>query len=123
VQGFGNVGGVAGKLFAETGARVVAVQDHGGTIYREAGLDVPAAQARGGQRQRGRLLRSEVIANDAFWDVECDILIPAALEQQITEANAGRIKAPHDHRRRERPDHAGRPTTSCTTATCWCCPT
>ncbi|MGH8805188.1 MAG: Glu/Leu/Phe/Val family dehydrogenase, partial [Polaromonas sp.] len=41
VQGFGNVGGIAGKLFAETGARVVAVQDHGGTIYREAGLDVP----------------------------------------------------------------------------------
>ena len=42
VQGFGNVGGVAGKLFAEAGARVVAVQDHGGTIYREAGLDVPS---------------------------------------------------------------------------------
>ncbi|MBW8721664.1 MAG: Glu/Leu/Phe/Val dehydrogenase, partial [Polaromonas sp.] len=36
---------------------------------------------------------AEVIANDKFWDVECDILIPAALEQQITEANAGRIKA------------------------------
>jgi glutamate dehydrogenase (NAD(P)+) len=41
VQGFGNVGGVAAKLFAEAGARVVAVQDHGGTIYREAGLNVP----------------------------------------------------------------------------------
>jgi glutamate dehydrogenase (NAD(P)+) len=36
---------------------------------------------------------AEVMANDAFWDVDCDILIPAALEQQITEANAGRIKA------------------------------
>jgi glutamate dehydrogenase (NAD(P)+) len=42
VQGFGNVGGIAAKLFAEAGARIVAVQDHGGTVYREAGLDVPA---------------------------------------------------------------------------------
>ena len=47
VQGFGNVGGIAGKLFAHAGARVVAVQDHGGTIYKESGLDVPlAARAR-----------------------------------------------------------------------------
>jgi glutamate dehydrogenase (NAD(P)+) len=94
VQGFGNVGGVAGKLFAETGARVVAVQDHGGTIYREAGLDVPAllrhVEANGSV---AGFTEAEVIANDAFWDVECDILIPAALEQQITAANAGRIKA------------------------------
>ena len=94
VQGFGNVGGVAGKLFAEAGARVVAVQDHGGTIYREAGLDVPAllkhVEATGSV---GGFAQAEVIANDKFWDVECDILIPAALEQQITEANAGRIKA------------------------------
>jgi len=94
VQGFGNVGGVAGKLFAETGARVVAVQDHGGTIYREAGLDVPAllrhVEANGSV---AGFQEAEVIANDKFWDVECDILIPAALEQQITEANAGRIKA------------------------------
>jgi glutamate dehydrogenase (NAD(P)+) len=94
VQGFGNVGGVAGKLFAETGARVVAVQDHGGTIYREAGLDVPAllkhVEANGSV---AGFAEAEVIANDAFWDVECDILIPAALEQQITAANAGRIKA------------------------------
>jgi len=42
VQGFGNVGGIAAKLFAEAGARIVAVQDHGGTVLREAGLDVPA---------------------------------------------------------------------------------
>jgi hypothetical protein len=41
----------------------------------------------------GGFEQAEVIANDKFWDVECDILIPAALEQQITEANAGRIKA------------------------------
>jgi len=94
VQGFGNVGGVAGKLFAEAGAKVVAVQDHGGTIYREAGLDVPALLAH--VAQTGSVAgfeQAEVIADDAFWDVPCDILVPAALEQQITEANAGRIQA------------------------------
>ncbi len=94
VQGFGNVGGVAGKLFAEAGARIVAVQDHGGTIYREAGLDVPSLLKH--VEENGSVsgfAHAEVIANDSFWDIECDILIPAALEQQITTANAGRIKA------------------------------
>ena len=94
VQGFGNVGGVAGKLFAEAGARIVAVQDHSGTIYNEAGLNVPALLQHvldtGGV---GGFAKAEVLANDSFWDVDCDILIPAALEQQITAANAGRIKA------------------------------
>lgn len=94
VQGFGNVGGVAGKLFAEAGARVVAVQDHGGTIYREAGLDVPALLLHvAGNGSVGGFPGAEVIGPDSFWDVDCDILIPAALEQQITSANAGRIKA------------------------------
>ena len=94
VQGFGNVGGVAGKLFAEAGARIVAVQDHSGTIYKEAGLNVPALLQHvldtGGV---GGYAGAEVLANDSFWDADCDILIPAALEQQITTANAGRIKA------------------------------
>ncbi len=94
VQGFGNVGGIAGKLFAEAGARIVAVQDHGGTIYREAGIDVPALMtyvSRNGSVKG--FVGAEVVSDDSFWDVECDILIPAALEGQITAANAGRIKA------------------------------
>ncbi|OGP02826.1 MAG: glutamate dehydrogenase [Curvibacter sp. RIFCSPHIGHO2_12_FULL_63_18] len=94
VQGFGNVGGIAGKLFAQAGARVVAVQDHGGTIYKESGLDVPALLAHvAAHGSVAGFTPAESIANDAFWDVDCDILIPAALEQQITKANAGRIKA------------------------------
>jgi glutamate dehydrogenase (NAD(P)+) len=94
VQGFGNVGGVAARLFAQAGARVVAVQDHGGTIYREAGLDVPALLAHvAAVGTVAGFAQSEVLPNDQFWDVDCDILIPAALEQQITELNAGRIKA------------------------------
>ena len=94
VQGFGNVGGVAGKLFAEAGSRIVAVQDHAGTIYCESGFDVPALLKH--VENTGSVAGfkgAEVIANDNFWDVDCDILIPAALEQQITAANAPRIKA------------------------------
>jgi len=94
VQGFGNVGGIAAKLFAEAGARIVAVQDHGGTVYREAGLDVPALL--GHVRINGSVAgyaSSETLADDAFWRVPCDILIPAALESQITAANAGQITA------------------------------
>jgi glutamate dehydrogenase (NAD(P)+) len=94
VQGFGNVGGVAARLFAQAGARVVAVQDHGGTIFREAGLDVPSLLAHvAAAGTVAGFTQAEVLPNDQFWDVDCDILIPAALEQQITEVNAGRIKA------------------------------
>ena len=94
VQGFGNVGGIAARLFAEAGARIVAVQDHGGTICREAGLDVPALLEH--VRLTGSVAGfagAETMADDAFWSVPCDILIPAALESQITAANAGRITA------------------------------
>lgn len=94
VQGFGNVGGIAAKLFAEAGARVVAVQDHAGCVYRETGLDVPALLAH--VKRTGSVAgyeAAEALERDRFWDVPCDILIPAALEQQITAANAHRITA------------------------------
>jgi glutamate dehydrogenase (NAD(P)+) len=94
VQGFGNVGGIAAKLFAQAGSRIVAVQDHGGTIYQAAGLDVPALLEH--VAQQGTVAgfeTAEKVSNDAFWDVDCDILIPAALEQQLNAGNAGRIKA------------------------------
>ena len=94
VQGFGNVGGVAGKLFAEAGARVVAVQDHGGTVYSEAGLNVPALLDHVGRHGSvAGFEGGQVIPNEDFWGVPCDILIPAALEGQINEKNAGRIQA------------------------------
>ncbi len=94
IQGFGNVGGVSAQLFADAGARVVAVQDHAGTIYQARGLDVAALQAYA--RETGSVAGfpgAEVMSKDAFWDVPCDIMIPAALEQQITADNAGRIQA------------------------------
>ena len=94
VQGFGNVGGVAGRLFTEAGATVVAVQDHGGTIYKAGGLNVPALLKHVAEvGSVAGFTGAEVIANELFWEVDCDILIPAALESQITAANAGKIKA------------------------------
>ena len=95
VQGFGNVGGVAARLFAEAGAKIVAVQDHSGSIVCETGLDVAKLQAH--VAHNGGVAGfpgAEQIKDKArFWEVECDILIPAALEQQITEANADKIRA------------------------------
>jgi glutamate dehydrogenase (NAD(P)+) len=95
VQGFGNVGGVAARLFADAGAKVVAVQDHGGTIVRESGIDIHALQAH--VTAHGSVAGfggAEAIRDwDLFWEVDCDILVPAALERQITEANAHKIRA------------------------------
>ncbi len=94
VQGFGNVGGVAGRLFAETGAKIVAVQDHGGTVFRETGLNVAGLLAHvAAVGSVAGYNDAEVLETDSFWDVPCDVLIPAALEQQITVHNAHRIKA------------------------------
>ncbi|MFO0106760.1 MAG: Glu/Leu/Phe/Val family dehydrogenase, partial [Burkholderiales bacterium] len=94
VQGFGNVGGIAAKLFAQAGATVVAVQDHGGTLYRASGLDVPALLKHVSEHGSVKgFAMAETLPDAQFWGVDCDILIPAALEQQITASNAGQIKA------------------------------
>ena len=94
VQGLGNVGGVAARLFAQAGSRVVAVQDHAGTVYAEAGLDIPALLAHvASQGSVVGFAPAETLANERFWQVPCDILVPAALEQQITENNAPLIQA------------------------------
>lgn len=94
LQGFGNVGGTAAKLFAQAGARLVAVQDHSASIGNGAGLDVAAllahVQAHGGVRG---FAGADSMSADEFWGVDCEILIPAALEGQITRANAARIRA------------------------------
>ncbi len=95
VQGFGNVGGIAARLFAEAGSKVVAVQDHGGTIFHSNGLDVPKLldHVAANGSVAGFPGAEAVLPNEDFWKVQCDILIPAALEQQITEANANHITA------------------------------
>jgi glutamate dehydrogenase (NAD(P)+) len=95
VQGFGNVGGIAARLFAEAGAKIVAVQDHVTTVVHDGGLDVAALQAHVAQHGSvaGFGNADTVSDRSRFWEVDCDILIPAALEQQITETNAGKIRA------------------------------
>jgi glutamate dehydrogenase (NAD(P)+) len=103
VQGFGNVGSAAAELFGQAGAIVVAVQDHSGTIANPKGLDLAdllpvvqrgdgvAAFVDGVNQTQG--VAAERIDDEAFWDVDCDILIPAALEGQITVARANRLRA------------------------------
>jgi glutamate dehydrogenase (NAD(P)+) len=94
VQGFGNVGGIGAKLFAQAGATVVAVQDHGGTVYKASGLDVPTLLRHVSEHGSvNGFENAEILPDAQFWGVDCDILIPAALEQQITAENAHHIKA------------------------------
>ena len=94
VQGFGNVGGIAAKLLAQAGATVVAVQDHGGTVYNASGLDVPNLLKHVGEHGSVQgFAAAETLPDAQFWAVDCDILIPAALEQQITAENAHQIRA------------------------------
>jgi glutamate dehydrogenase (NAD(P)+) len=95
VQGFGNVGGVAAQIFAEAGAKVIAVQDHETTVVNQGGLDVARLQAHVAEAGsvKGFPGAEAFIERDKFWSLDCDILIPAALEQQITAANANQIRA------------------------------
>jgi glutamate dehydrogenase (NAD(P)+) len=94
VQGFGNVGSAAAELFAGAGAKIVAVQDHTGTIANPGGLDMaelmPQVRREGGV---GGFAGCERIADEDFWGIDCDILIPAALEGQIDVLRANRIRA------------------------------
>ena len=94
VQGFGNVGSAAAELFVQAGSRLVAVQDHTGTVVNERGFDMADlmahVKATGGV---GGFQGGEAADAESFWDVKADILIPAALEGQITAERARRITA------------------------------
>ncbi|MBT9523045.1 MAG: Glu/Leu/Phe/Val dehydrogenase [Dechloromonas sp.] len=94
VQGFGNVGEASARMFAQAGARVVAVQDVSGTVYNGAGLDVLALKRYLADNKT--LLGApdcETITNDDFWSLPCEFLVPAALESQINRFNAEHIAA------------------------------
>jgi glutamate dehydrogenase (NAD(P)+) len=94
VQGFGNVGSSAAELFHGAGAKIVAAQDHTGSIANPRGFDMallmPHVRETGGV---AGFTGADVLDGEAFWDVPCEILIPAALEGQITGARAQRTKA------------------------------
>jgi glutamate dehydrogenase (NAD(P)+) len=98
VQGFGNVGGIAAELIDEMGCKVIAVSDASGGYIRSGGLDVRAMRAYAAKHPR-RLLEGytapglEQITNTELLELPCDVLAPAALENQITDLNASRIHA------------------------------
>ena len=94
VQGFGNVGGIAASELAGLGATVIAVSDVSGGLHAEAGLDIAALHAY--VLDHGSLEgcdAGEQITNDELLELDCDILVLAAREDQVTEVNAPRLRA------------------------------
>jgi glutamate dehydrogenase (NADP+) len=103
IQGFGNAGAILAELLFKAGYHVVAVSDSKGAIYRKEGLDIPSVRR---YKDSTRALKAvycegsicnivehEAITNEEMLELDVDILIPSALENQITKANANNIKA------------------------------
>ena len=93
VQGFGNVGSVAADLLADMGAKIVAVTDWKSGVYNERGLDIKQLIDHNKQYRSVEGFSGQSIGNDELFQLDVDVLIPAALEEQITAANAAGIKA------------------------------
>lgn len=94
IQGFGHTGAIAAELFATAGARVIAVSDSGGGIYCQAGIDIAAAARH--RDETGSIAGcpgTERVTNAQLLAMHCDILIPAALENQIRADNAATVRA------------------------------
>ena len=94
IQGAGNVGGTAARVFSSAGARVVAISDINGGVYNRRGLDV--AKALECKRNNNCFTKAEIdgdeISNEELLQLECDILVPAAIENQITGKNAHALR-------------------------------
>jgi len=94
VQGFGAVGGITAEYLFAQGVRVVAVSDSGGGVYNADGLDIPALQTH--KRETGAVAGfagAQALTSAETLEVACDVLIPAAGENQLTSANAERVQA------------------------------
>ncbi|MDH5251826.1 MAG: Glu/Leu/Phe/Val dehydrogenase [Nitrospira sp.] len=94
IQGFGNVGSHTALIMRQKGARVIAVSDVSGGLYNAKGLDIPELIGR--YRNSGQSLSNmnmgETITNDELLQLDCTVLVPAALSEQITERNADRLR-------------------------------
>ncbi|HJP65071.1 MAG TPA: Glu/Leu/Phe/Val dehydrogenase [Actinomycetota bacterium] len=94
VQGFGNVGGGTVELLAQQGCRIVGVSDVSGGVYNERGLSPQGLMAH--RDRTGSIVGfegGEPVTNEELLELPCDVLIPAAIEGQLTEHNAGRVQA------------------------------
>lgn len=94
IQGFGNVGSHTARLMQQQGVRVIAVSDVTGGLYNPQGLDIPELLRR--YRDEGQPLcninMGELITNEELLELNCTILVPAALSEQITAQNASRLR-------------------------------
>lgn len=94
IQGFGNVGGNAAEILAKDGHKIIALSDSKGAILKEDGIDVVALnEYKKVNGKIGGFPGSKEITNEELLVLPCDVLIPSALENQITEKNANEIKA------------------------------
>lgn len=97
VQGFGNVGSIGVKLMQDQGFKVVAISDIVGTFYKKDGIDIEAAMKYSASNNKSLKGYTEpgleMIDTADFWNLDVDVLFPAALENQINESNAKDIKA------------------------------
>jgi glutamate dehydrogenase (NAD(P)+) len=94
VQGFGNAGQFSAQLVGEQGAKVIAASDSKGGVYDKAGMDIAALRKH--KDETGSVIGfpgAKLISNEELLETQCTILIPAAYENQITEKNAGKVKA------------------------------
>ena len=94
IQGFGNVGAHTARIMQECGARVIAVSDVQGGIFNPKGLDIPELLTL--YKTRGQSLRNtklgDWLSNDELLQLDCSVLVPAALSEQITEHNAAKLR-------------------------------
>lgn len=91
IQGFGNAGSYLAQLLWEHGCAIVAVSDSKGGVYFESGLDIPSVRKL--KEAAKKLGEHKKITNDELLELDVDVLIPAALENQITKDNASRVRA------------------------------
>ena len=94
IQGFGNAGGHAAELWKAAGHRIIGTSDSQGAVVNEAGLDIAALEKH--KKETGHVVDfpgTRTITNEELLTLSCDLLIPAALENQLTQKNAGDVKA------------------------------
>lgn len=94
VQGFGNVGAVAARLLREQGCKVIGISDVSGGYHNKKGIDLDkAAEWTARNRTLAGFPGGEPVTNEQLLELACDVLVPAAKEDQITRLNAGKVKA------------------------------